>query len=130
MPPQIISNTTVWRPDPVSTHPLAGESGGLSGKPLFDMSTNILKEMYILTRILICIHFCWNMYKSLVLHSFFFSKVLLFIFYFFLVCSKMIFSSLIIAQYFVHIQFCNLTSEYLHLQGKIPLIGSGGVSRY
>ncbi|CAL9046400.1 dihydroorotate dehydrogenase (quinone), mitochondrial-like [Musa acuminata AAA Group] len=46
----IISNTTVSRPDPVSNHPLAGESGGLSGKPLFDMSTNILKEMYILTR--------------------------------------------------------------------------------
>ncbi|XP_073106028.1 dihydroorotate dehydrogenase (quinone), mitochondrial isoform X2 [Elaeis guineensis] len=46
----IISNTTVSRPDPVSRHPLAGESGGLSGKPLFDLSTNILKEMYILTR--------------------------------------------------------------------------------
>ncbi|THU63670.1 hypothetical protein C4D60_Mb01t18260 [Musa balbisiana] len=36
--------------DPVSSHPLAGESGGLSGKPLFDMSTSILKEMYILTQ--------------------------------------------------------------------------------
>ncbi|RZS20873.1 hypothetical protein BHM03_00053447, partial [Ensete ventricosum] len=48
--PQIISNTTISRPDPVSSHPLAGESGGLSGKPLFDMSTSILKEMYILTQ--------------------------------------------------------------------------------
>ncbi|XP_017700599.1 dihydroorotate dehydrogenase (quinone), mitochondrial-like isoform X2 [Phoenix dactylifera] len=46
----IISNTTVSRPDPVSRHPLAGESGGLSGKPLFDLSMNILKELYILTR--------------------------------------------------------------------------------
>ncbi|KAJ8498040.1 hypothetical protein OPV22_008592 [Ensete ventricosum] len=46
----IISNTTISRPDPVSSHPLAGESGGLSGKPLFDMSTSILKEMYILTQ--------------------------------------------------------------------------------
>ncbi|CAL9147197.1 unnamed protein product [Musa hybrid cultivar] len=36
--------------DPVTSHPLAGESGGLSGKPLFDMSTSILKEMYILTQ--------------------------------------------------------------------------------
>lgn len=62
MPPQIISNTTVSRPDPVSNHPLAGESGGLSGKPLFDMSTNILKEMYILTRVLplILIFFNWQ----------------------------------------------------------------------
>ncbi|CAL9190458.1 unnamed protein product [Musa hybrid cultivar] len=46
----IISNTTISRPDPVTSHPLAGESGGLSGKPLFDMSTSILKEMYILTQ--------------------------------------------------------------------------------
>ncbi|XP_020244638.1 dihydroorotate dehydrogenase (quinone), mitochondrial isoform X1 [Asparagus officinalis] len=46
----IISNTTISRPDPVSQHPLAGEAGGLSGKPLFEMSTNVLKEMYILTR--------------------------------------------------------------------------------
>ncbi|CAA6655732.1 unnamed protein product [Spirodela intermedia] len=46
----IISNTTVSRPDPASAHPMAGEAGGLSGKPLFDLSTNILKEMYILTR--------------------------------------------------------------------------------
>ncbi|CAL9063934.1 unnamed protein product, partial [Musa banksii] len=36
--------------DPVTSHPLAGKSGGLSGKPLFDMSTSILKEMYILTQ--------------------------------------------------------------------------------
>ncbi|XP_072975947.1 dihydroorotate dehydrogenase (quinone), mitochondrial [Typha angustifolia] len=46
----IISNTTVSRPPPVDRHPLAGESGGLSGKPLYDLSTSILKEMYILTR--------------------------------------------------------------------------------
>lgn len=46
----IISNTTVQRPDPVSKNPVAQESGGLSGKPLFNLSTNILKEMYILTK--------------------------------------------------------------------------------
>ncbi|KAK1256513.1 hypothetical protein QJS04_geneDACA019205 [Acorus gramineus] len=46
----IISNTTVSRPDSVMKNPLAEEAGGLSGKPLFDLSTNILKEMYILTR--------------------------------------------------------------------------------
>ncbi|KAK8945438.1 hypothetical protein KSP40_PGU011408 [Platanthera guangdongensis] len=46
----IISNTTLSRPDPVSSHPLAKEDGGLSGKPLFDLSTIVLREMYILTR--------------------------------------------------------------------------------
>ncbi|XP_057963377.1 dihydroorotate dehydrogenase (quinone), mitochondrial isoform X2 [Malania oleifera] len=46
----IISNTTISRPDPVSKNRVAEETGGLSGKPLFDLSTSILKEMYILTR--------------------------------------------------------------------------------
>ncbi|KAF3960130.1 hypothetical protein CMV_015125 [Castanea mollissima] len=46
----IISNTTVSRPDPVSKNPVAREVGGLSGKPLFKLSTNILKEMYVLTK--------------------------------------------------------------------------------
>ncbi|XP_020239751.1 dihydroorotate dehydrogenase (quinone), mitochondrial [Cajanus cajan] len=46
----IISNTTISRPDSVSRNPVAAETGGLSGKPLFDLSTNILKEMYILTK--------------------------------------------------------------------------------
>ncbi|GAB4850624.1 hypothetical protein Ancab_029933 [Ancistrocladus abbreviatus] len=46
----IISNTTVSRPDPVSRNPVSQEAGGLSGKPLFDLSTSILKEMYVLTR--------------------------------------------------------------------------------
>ncbi|KAI4328589.1 hypothetical protein L6164_020929 [Bauhinia variegata] len=46
----IITNTTISRPDSVSSNPVASEVGGLSGKPLFDLSTNILKEMYILTR--------------------------------------------------------------------------------
>ena len=48
-----MSNTTVSRPDPVSKNPVAVEVGGLSGKPLFNLSTNILKEMYVLTRV------CW-----------------------------------------------------------------------
>lgn len=46
----IISNTTVSRPEPVNKNPVAAEPGGLSGKPLFGMSTNLLKDMYILTR--------------------------------------------------------------------------------
>ncbi|KAG7023943.1 Dihydroorotate dehydrogenase (quinone), mitochondrial [Cucurbita argyrosperma subsp. argyrosperma] len=46
----IITNTTVSRPAPADKNPLAAEAGGLSGKPLFNLSTNILKEMYILTR--------------------------------------------------------------------------------
>ncbi|XAR64574.1 Dihydroorotate dehydrogenase (quinone), partial [Bertholletia excelsa] len=46
----IISNTTISRPDPVSKYPVAQEAGGLSGKPLFALSTNILREMYVLTK--------------------------------------------------------------------------------
>lgn len=46
----IISNTTVQRPDPVNRNPVAKESGGLSGKPLFDLSTDVLKEMYARTK--------------------------------------------------------------------------------
>ncbi|CAN0919853.1 Dihydroorotate dehydrogenase (quinone), mitochondrial [Linum grandiflorum] len=46
----IISNSTIQRPDSVKKNPVAKESGALSGKPLFDLSTDILKEMYMLTR--------------------------------------------------------------------------------
>ncbi|KAJ9153340.1 hypothetical protein P3X46_026788 [Hevea brasiliensis] len=46
----IISNTTISRPDSVRNYPVTEEAGGLSGKPLFDLSTDVLKEMYILTR--------------------------------------------------------------------------------
>lgn len=46
----IISNTTISRPEVVRDNPVSKEIGGLSGKPLFDLSTNVLKEMYILTR--------------------------------------------------------------------------------
>jgi len=48
---QIISKTTVSWPPPVDKDPLALETGGLSGKPLFDLSANILREMYMLTRV-------------------------------------------------------------------------------
>ncbi|WRX14031.1 Dihydroorotate dehydrogenase domain - like 2 [Theobroma cacao] len=47
---KIISNTTISRPDPINKNPVSAESGGLSLKPLFNLSTNVLKEMYILTR--------------------------------------------------------------------------------
>jgi dihydroorotate dehydrogenase len=44
----IVSNTTVERPDNLrSEH--AGEKGGLSGRPLREMSTQVLADMYRLT---------------------------------------------------------------------------------
>lgn len=39
----IVSNTTIARPSLLSEH--AKETGGLSGKPLFEASTTVLKEM-------------------------------------------------------------------------------------
>lgn len=45
----IISNTTVLRPERLQSG-LAGEPGGLSGKPLFDLSTQTLSDMYRLTQ--------------------------------------------------------------------------------
>eukprot|EP00890_Picochlorum_soloecismus_P006206 jgi/Picsp_1/6587/NSC_03930-R1_dihydroorotate dehydrogenase len=46
----IVSNTTIERPEGIRNHPDAGETGGLSGKPLFSMSTDVLSEMYKLTK--------------------------------------------------------------------------------
>ncbi|EFJ30613.1 hypothetical protein SELMODRAFT_440247 [Selaginella moellendorffii] len=45
----IIANTTVSRPDSVIGLVHADEMGGLSGKPLFTLSTEVLREMYQLT---------------------------------------------------------------------------------
>lgn len=45
----IISNTTVYRPDDL-TSPHAGETGGLSGRPLFEPSTRILRQMFHMTQ--------------------------------------------------------------------------------
>lgn len=42
----IVSNTTVTR-DPSLNSPLAGESGGLSGRPLFALSTRMLAAVYL-----------------------------------------------------------------------------------
>lgn len=44
----IITNTTISRPAALRSHH-ASESGGLSGKPLFDLSTETLKAFYMLT---------------------------------------------------------------------------------
>lgn len=44
----IISNTTIERPESLKS-PSRGESGGLSGKPLFEPSTRLLSHMYGLT---------------------------------------------------------------------------------
>ncbi|KAL4561366.1 hypothetical protein LXL04_033531 [Taraxacum kok-saghyz] len=46
----IISNTTISRPEVVHSNPVSEEGGGLSGKPLFKLSNDILKDMYILTK--------------------------------------------------------------------------------
>ncbi|CAH1441104.1 unnamed protein product [Lactuca virosa] len=46
----IISNTTISRPEAVESNPVSEEGGGLSGKPLFNLSNDILKDMYILTK--------------------------------------------------------------------------------
>ncbi|KAM7262107.1 hypothetical protein ACFE04_021184 [Oxalis oulophora] len=46
----IISNTTISRPEPANANPVSAETGGLSGKPLLELSTKILKDMYLLTR--------------------------------------------------------------------------------
>jgi dihydroorotate dehydrogenase len=40
----IATNTTIAR-DAIRDHPLAGEAGGLSGKPLFSPSTEVLREL-------------------------------------------------------------------------------------
>lgn len=44
----VISNTTVGRPDTL-TSPRRTETGGLSGAPLFEFSTNMLREAYALS---------------------------------------------------------------------------------
>jgi dihydroorotate dehydrogenase len=44
----IISNTTLSRPNLHSQH--SGETGGLSGRPLFDLSTRQLAKFYLLTK--------------------------------------------------------------------------------
>ncbi|GBG65125.1 hypothetical protein CBR_g49488 [Chara braunii] len=46
----IISNTTVSRPASVLGLPNGDRPGGLSGKPLFELSNAALREMYILTK--------------------------------------------------------------------------------
>lgn len=44
----IVSNTTIGRPDSLKS-PRRGEVGGLSGSPLFELSTRMLSRMYRLT---------------------------------------------------------------------------------
>lgn len=45
----IVTNTTVQRPSTLkSKH--KGEAGGLSGEPLKDMSTSVVRDMYRLTK--------------------------------------------------------------------------------
>ena len=46
----IVSNTTITRPDDVTGLPAATETGGLSGRPVFQLSTRVLAEIYKHTR--------------------------------------------------------------------------------
>lgn len=46
----IVSNTTIERPGSIPLHPHGHETGGLSGEPLFEPSTAVLRDMYRLTK--------------------------------------------------------------------------------
>lgn len=46
----IITNTTITRPKSLIEGQLAHQTGGLSGKPLFELSTQVLHEFYGLTK--------------------------------------------------------------------------------
>jgi dihydroorotate dehydrogenase len=43
----IVGNTTVARPPSLKDAKIAKESGGLSGRPLFELSTRMLAETYV-----------------------------------------------------------------------------------
>ena len=45
----IVSNTTISRPDTLSLHKNVSETGGLSGQPLKNLSTQCIRDMYKLT---------------------------------------------------------------------------------
>ncbi|CAI5533148.1 unnamed protein product [Closterium sp. Naga37s-1] len=47
----VVSNTTISRPDSILGLVKADEVGGLSGKPLFELSTAVLRQMYSLTKV-------------------------------------------------------------------------------
>ncbi|CAI5531178.1 unnamed protein product [Closterium sp. Naga37s-1] len=47
----VVSNTTISRPDSILGLVNADEVGGLSGKPLFELSTAVLRQMYSLTKV-------------------------------------------------------------------------------
>lgn len=43
----IVSNTTITRPGAIGTHRIGLEAGGLSGKPLFELSTRMLAATFL-----------------------------------------------------------------------------------
>ncbi len=45
----VVTNTTISRPDSLSEGQLAHQTGGLSGRPLFDISTETLRQTYKLS---------------------------------------------------------------------------------
>ncbi|GJP64473.1 hypothetical protein CLOP_g21458 [Closterium sp. NIES-67] len=60
----VVSNTTISRPDSVLGLVNADEVGGLSGKPLFELSTAVLRQMYSLTKGQIPIIGCGGIYTG------------------------------------------------------------------
>ncbi|CAI5487818.1 unnamed protein product [Closterium sp. Naga37s-1] len=59
----VVSNTTISRPDSILGLVNADEVGGLSGKPLFELSTAVLRQMYSLTKGQIPIIGCGGIYR-------------------------------------------------------------------
>ncbi|RZC90155.1 hypothetical protein C5167_044787 [Papaver somniferum] len=51
-----VTDTTIARPDPANENPVSEETGGLSGKPLFVLATNVLSYMCLLTRVILYLH--------------------------------------------------------------------------
>ncbi|CAI5950164.1 unnamed protein product [Closterium sp. NIES-65] len=60
----VVSNTTISRPDSILGLVNADEVGGLSGKPLFELSTAVLRQMYSLTKGQIPIIGCGGIYSG------------------------------------------------------------------
>lgn len=56
----IISNTTIDRPQQLTNKEFINETGGLSGKPLANKSTEMIKEMYKLTKGMCYAIQCYN----------------------------------------------------------------------
>ncbi|RZC79424.1 hypothetical protein C5167_003630 [Papaver somniferum] len=59
----IVTDTTIARPDPARENPVSEETGGLSGKPLFVLGTNVLSYLCLLTRGKVSLYGCGGISK-------------------------------------------------------------------